>query len=135
MKIVLTFLFFTLCNYCNAQKIESIHANLYTDSLKKGTYNYINIDGQLSNGKYLPLDSNYITLVCTSAKFVGNSLVIPADFKDKNVTILVTVIKDPSLKKEFVMWVKQMEDPPLKTLQEKANEVKVVKNKKRNKAA
>ena len=44
-----------------AQKIDSIYVNLYTDSLKKGTYNYINIDGRLQNGRYIPLDSTSLS--------------------------------------------------------------------------
>jgi len=43
---------FLLCSlFAKAQKVENIYVNLYTDSLKKGTFNYINIDGKLSNGK------------------------------------------------------------------------------------
>jgi len=52
-----------------AQKIDSIYANLYTDSLKKGTYNYINIDGLLSNGSYLPLDSTQVIFKSSAGKF------------------------------------------------------------------
>ena len=37
----------------NAQKIDSIYFHLYTDSLKKGTHNYINIDGKTSDGKWM----------------------------------------------------------------------------------
>ena len=31
-------------SFSKAQKIDNIFVNLYTYSLKKGTYNYINID-------------------------------------------------------------------------------------------
>ena len=37
-----------------AQKVDSIFFHLYTDSLKKGQYNYINIDGKLSDGRWMP---------------------------------------------------------------------------------
>ena len=40
-----------------AQQVDSIFLNLYTDSLKKGQHNYINVDGKLSNGKWMPLTS------------------------------------------------------------------------------
>ena len=55
-----------------AQKVDSIYFNLYTDSLKKGQHNYINIDGKLSNGRWQPLTSKDIQFSCSSANFEGN---------------------------------------------------------------
>jgi hypothetical protein len=103
-----------------AQTIDAIFVNLYTDSLKKGTYNYINIDGQLSNGKYLPLDSNKILFSCAQAKFLGNSIIIPADFREEKVIIKATLKTDAKICKEFEVYIKKMEDPPLKSIAELA---------------
>ena len=44
MKKIVLSTFILITTFAKAQKIESIHINLYTDSLKKGTYNYINVD-------------------------------------------------------------------------------------------
>ncbi|MEO6490599.1 MAG: hypothetical protein ABIO04_11715 [Ferruginibacter sp.] len=93
-----------------AQKIDSIYVNLYTDSLKKGTYNYINIDGLLSNGRYLPLDSTEIIFSSSYGKFYGNSLLIERDCKVDKVKINVSLRKNPALHKEFVMHIKKKED-------------------------
>jgi len=93
-----------------AQKFESIHVDLYTDSLKKGTYNYINIDGRLPNGKYLPLDSNHLIFQSSYGKFYGNSLLIDRNCTVEKVTINVTMKNDPTLHKEFVMYIKKKED-------------------------
>ncbi|MEP7165628.1 MAG: hypothetical protein ABI741_13085 [Ferruginibacter sp.] len=101
-----------------AQKIDSIYINLYTDSLKKGTYNYINIDGRLSNGKYLPLDSNQIIFGSSYGKFYGNSLLIDKDCKEEKVNIKVTLRSNPALHKEFVMYIKKKEDGKLPTIEE-----------------
>ena len=107
-SLFLIFLFaFTVAR---AQKIDSIYVNLYTDSLKKGTYNYINIDGLLSNGKYLPLDSSHLIFKSSYGKFYGNSLLIDRDCKVEKVTINVTMRKNPALHKEFVMYIKKKED-------------------------
>ena len=38
-------------NFLKAQKVDSIYFHLYTDSLKKGVYNYINVDARLQNGR------------------------------------------------------------------------------------
>ena len=102
----------------NAQKIDSIYVHLYTDSLKKGTYNYINIDGKLSNGRYLPLDSSQLTFTSSDGKFYGNSLFLPADFPKPKVHIKAVLKSDPAIYKEFDIYIKQTPDPELKTLEE-----------------
>ena len=112
-----------------AQKVEKIYVNLYTDSLKKGTHNYINVDGEFNNGKYLPLDSNKIQFSCSQAKFFGNSLFIPADFNEEKVSVKIMLKEDHSKFKEFDMYIKKMEDPPLKTQAEIIAEIKNKKKK------
>lgn len=101
-----------------AQKVESIYVNLYTDSLKKGTFNYINIDGKLSNGKYLPLDSTHLDFRASSGKFSGNSLWIDRDITTNKVDIKVSLRNNPALVKEFTIYIKQMPDPQLKSMDE-----------------
>ena len=87
-----------LCSFfAKAQKVEKIYVNLYTDSLKKGTYNYINIDGQLSNGKYLPLDSTHLIFWASAGRFNGNSLWIDKDIADKKVDLKVSLRSDPAM--------------------------------------
>jgi hypothetical protein len=123
---------FTLCRLLSkAQTIDKIFVNLYTDSLKKGTHNYINIDGQLSNGKYLPLDSTKILFTCAQAKFAGNSIVIPLDFTGEKVTIKTTLKSNPTIFKEFDVYIKKMEDPPLKSANQVIEEMKTSKKKKK----
>jgi hypothetical protein len=114
-----------LCSFfAKAQKVETIYVNLYTDSLKKGTYNYINIDGQLNNGRYLPLDSTHIIFWASAGRFSGNSLWIDKDFAAKKVDIKVTLRSNPAMVKEFSMYIKQQPDPELKTIDEIMNRSK-----------
>lgn len=106
-----------------AQKIDSIYVHLYTDSLKKGTYNYINIDGKLSNGRFIPLDSSDIIFSSSKGKFYGNSLWIDPDFKNENVSIKVVLKSNPLIYKEFIMYIKKKpDDEKLKTLDDLMNE-------------
>lgn len=114
----------------NAQKIENIYANLYTDSLKKGTHNYINIDGEMSNGRYLPLDSTQIVFKCSQAVFFGNSLFIPADFKEEKVSVSAILRSDTTKCKTFDLYIKKMVDPPLKSEKEVLAEMKDKKKRK-----
>ena len=105
-----------------AQKIDSIYVHLYTDSLKKGTYNYINIDGLLNNGRYLPLDSTYLVFTASAGTFIGNTLFIDRDFKEEKVVIKAVLRSNPALHKEFVMYVKKKaDDENLKTVDELFN--------------
>lgn len=119
-----------LCSFfVKAQKVESIYVNLYTDSLKKGTFNYINIDGRLSNGKYLPLDSTHLIFWSSAGKFSGNSLWIERDFTAQKVDIKVSLRDNPALVKEFTIYIKQQPDPELKTMDEIMNKSKSKKGK------
>ncbi len=113
-----------------AQKIDSIYINLYTDSLKKGTYNYINVDGLLSNGRYLPLDSNYIQFTASAGKFIGNSLLIAKDFTEEKITIKAVLKKNTAIVKEFVVYIKKKpDDENLKTVDELLNGTTTPKSK------
>ena len=100
-----------------AQKIDSIYIHLYTDSLKKGSYNYINVDGLLQNGKYIPLDTSHVEFSSSAGVFSGNSLVLPFDFREEKVDITV-MLKNSTIRKDFTMYVKRKEDEPLPTLEE-----------------
>ena len=118
MKILFFLFFLFLITSASAQKIDSIYVHLYTDSLKKGTYNYINIDGKLSNGHYLPLDSTQVIFSASDGKFFGNSLWIGPDFKKEKVTIRVVLRSNPGLKKSFDIYIKKKPDPELKSMDE-----------------
>jgi hypothetical protein len=116
---ILLIVFMLLGLNTRAQKVDSIYVNLYTDSLKKGTLNYINVDGLLSNGKYLPLDSTHLIFTASAGKFKGNSLFIDKSFAQEKVNIKVTLRKNPSVYKEFTMYIKLKPDNEnLKTVDE-----------------
>jgi hypothetical protein len=125
LKHFLFFLFSLSFLVARAQKIDSIYVHLYTDSLKKGTYNYINIDGKLDNGRYLPLDSSEINFSSSDGKFYGNSLFLPEDFHKEKVHIKAALRSDPSMYKEFDIYIKKIPNPTtLKTLDQILNEGK-----------
>ncbi len=125
MKQFLSLFLLALSSFANGQKIESLYVDLYTDSLKKGTYNYINIDGKLSTGKFIPLDSTTIVFTASDGKFFGNTLWIDPEFKKEKITIKAVFRGDPSMYKEFTMYIKKKpDDEKLKTLDELMNEWK-----------
>ena len=113
------FILLTFAGSAKAQKIDSIYVHLYTDSLKKGTYNYINIDGKLSNGRYIPLDTTEITFSSSDGKFYGNSLLLDPKFSKEKVNIKAVLRSNPALFKEFTIYIKKIPDPSiLKTEEE-----------------
>jgi hypothetical protein len=106
------------------QKVDSIFVNLYTDSLKKGTYNYINVDGLLSNGRYLPLDTSHLLFKASDGVFFGNCLKLPADFAKEKVDITISLRSDPKVSRSFTMYVKKKVDGQLRTEQEVMDDIK-----------
>lgn len=118
MKIFFTIFLLSFTTALWAQKVDSMYVHLYTDSLKKGTYNYINVDGKLSNGRYIPLDTSEVIFIASDGKFVGNTLWIGPDFKKEKVTIKVILRADKNQCKSFDMYVKKAADPELKSEQE-----------------
>ena len=125
MKKYLLFLFILTASVSKAQKIDSIYVNLYTDSLKKGTFNYINIDGLLPNGGYIPLDTTYLIFSASAGKFFGNNLFIDKNFKEEKIAIKVQLRRNPAQFKSFEMYIKKKPDNEiLKTTDQIMNEMK-----------
>ena len=113
-----------------AQAVDSIYFHLYTDSLKKGQHNYINVDGKLSNGQWMPLTAKDIHLSCSTAEFEGNELVIPWNFKEEKVMVKVVLKSNPLIWKERTIWIKKNPDNErLPTKEEILKGMKPKKNK------
>lgn len=111
--------------------IDSIAFHLYTDSLKKGTHNYINVDGRLSGGGWYPLGAADLLFESDEGHFEGNDLILPADFSKEKVTITVTYKRNASLRKRVTIYIKILEDGPLKSKQEIMNELEQPRKRKR----
>ena len=102
----------------NAQKVDSIFFHLYTDSLKKGTHNYINVDGRTSDGKWKPLTGKDIDFTSTYGKFEGNELILPDDPTVEKLTVKAVLKANPAVWKEVTIWIKKKPDPALPTKEE-----------------
>ncbi len=108
-----------------AQKVENIYFNLYTDSLKKGVYNYINVDGKLTDGTYLPLTGKEITFASSAGRWDGNSLIIDSAYKQDSVVVTASLKEHPEIKKNVTIYLKKiLTEPPLKTEKELLEELK-----------
>lgn len=111
MKCLPFILILLFTGYANAQKVDSIYFHLYTDSLKKGQHNYINIDGKLSDGRWIPMTSKDITFTSTHGSFDGNELYLPPDFKEAKLKVKAVFKNNPTLWIERTIWIKTIPDP------------------------
>lgn len=107
--VISTVLFLTVPLF--SQKIDSIYFHLYTDSLKKGQHNYINVDGKLSNGQWQPLTSKDIIFTSSAGTFEGNELVLPGDFNVEKIKVKAVLKNNPEIWREITIWIKKTPDP------------------------
>ena len=128
-KLIFILLLTSSASALYAQKIDSIFFHLYTDSLKKGQHNYINVDAKLSDGKWIPLTKE-LQFSSTEGNFEGNELVIPENFKPEKVTIKAILKSNPSIWVERTIWIKKIPDPEfLPTKEDILNGTQPKKNK------
>lgn len=123
-KLLITFIVLSAFT-ARAQKVDSIYFNLYTDSLKKGVHNYINVDGKLTDGTYQPLMSNEVVFTSSAGRWDGNSLIVDTAFKQDSVVITASLKEHPEIKKNVTIYLKKIvTEPPLKTEKELLEEWK-----------
>ena len=107
----------------NAQQIESIEFHLYTDSLKKGVHNYINVDGKLSDGNWRPLGSKLLQLSSNAGTWDGNNLIIDSSYNRDSVVVTALLKDNNAVQKTVTIYMKKnLSNPLLKTEEELLNE-------------
>ena len=103
---ILTMVCSTTLQSLHAQVIDSIAFHLYTDSLKKGVHNYINVDGLQTDGRWIPLSGKDLLLSSTGGSFEGNNLVLDRNFPGEKVTITATYSRKPGLTIKTTIYLK-----------------------------
>ena len=135
-KIVLILLLFVGGKGVSAQKIDSIFFHLYTDSLKKGFYNYINVDGKTTDGKWLPLTAEEIvfsTAADTTLYFKNNDLFIDSAYTKETVTVKAVLKSNPTIWKEVTIYIRKRGfDEPLMTNEQVLEEYRKPSKKKKS---
>ena len=131
-KVIFLLLLVTIYSSASAQKIDTIHFNLYTDSLKRGFYNYINVDGKLDDDSWIPLDSTNLTFISDEGFFKGNDLFIDSSFTGEFVRVRVILKSNPSITKSLKIYIRKRGfDEPLKTDEEILNGIRSEQKKKK----
>ena len=114
-----------------AQKIDSLFFNLYTDSLKKGTHNYINLDAKMSDGSWMPLTSKHLDFSTSYGYFDKNDLVLPDTPTCEFVKVKAVLKADTTVWRETTIWIKKNpDDEYLPTNEEILREIRQGKSKK-----
>ncbi|HTL07769.1 MAG TPA: hypothetical protein VL307_05910 [Chitinophagaceae bacterium] len=116
---LLLLLMMTGAALARAQKVDSICFHLYTDSLKKGTYNYINVDAKRSDNSWMPMTAREIIFTSTAGRFEGNSLYLDDKQPEEKITVKAVLRENPAIAKEVVIYIKKLPDnEPLKSKEE-----------------
>lgn len=106
-KILVIIAFLFTAQAVSAQRVDSIYFHLYTDSLKKGFYNYINVDGKLSDGSWTPLDSTQIIFLSDAGFFKGNDLFIDSSFKGDKVKVKAILRANHAIWRETAIYIRK----------------------------
>ena len=115
-----------------AQKIDSIFFNLYTDSLKKGTHNYINLDAKMSDGSWMPLTAKHLNFSSSYGYFDQNDLILPDTPTCEFVKVKAVLKADSTVWRETTIWIKKNpDDEYLPTNEEILREMRKGKTKKK----
>ncbi len=132
-KLFLLFILAVAFKTGSAQKLEGIYFNLYTDSLKKGFYNYINVDGKYADGTWMPLDTTQLVFTANTGHFKGNDLFIDSSYTADSVLIKAILKNNPTVWKQVVIYIRKRGfDEPLKTDEEILNDMRRKKSTKRS---
>lgn len=137
-RLIFFFCFVATFTIVSAQKIDSIYFHLYTDSLKKGFFNYINVDGKTTDGQWYPLTADELTFSIpskdTSLYFKSNDLFIDSSYTKETVLVRATLKSNPKIWKEVIIHIRKRGfDEPLKTNEEVLQEyTKPKENKKKS---
>ena len=132
-KLLFLLLFITAHQIISAQKVETISFNLYTDSLKKGFYNYISVDGKYEDGRWMPLDSTQVKFTSNTGFFKGNDIFIDSSYTGDSIVVKAVLRDNPRIWKEVVIYIRKRGfDEPLKTNDEIFEEIRSNNRKKKN---
>lgn len=119
--------------FASSQKIESIYFNLYTDSLKKGFYNYINVDGKTTTNEWMPLDSTTIKFTANTGRFQSNDLFIDSAYVGDSVVVKAVLKANPGIWKQVTVYIRKRGfDEPLRSSDEILNDIRTNSRKKKN---
>jgi hypothetical protein len=91
--------------------LKRIYFNLYTDSIKTILNFYVNVEGEYTNGRVLPMDANTITIVADHGTMSGVEWVPPQNIDFEKVTFHAIAKEDAKINDRITVWLKRAKDP------------------------
>lgn len=89
-----------------------IYFNLYTDSIKPVLNFYVNVEGEYSDGRILPMDTGTVKIAADSGEMAGMEWLVKAGMpRYEKVTFTVTARENPALQDRVTVWMKKSPDP------------------------
>lgn len=92
-------------------RLKRIYFNLYTDSIKTVLNFYVNVEGEYTNGRYLPMDARTVDITADNGTMSGNEWIAPKDIHFEKVTFRVAAKGRPELHDTITVWLKRGKDP------------------------
>ncbi len=111
IQSLLSATFFLFFHNANSQQIVDIRFNLYADSVKTTIDNYINVEGKLSNGRYIPLTEKEISFSSDYGRWKGNCLLIDKKDNLNAIKITASLKSNPEIQKSTTVYVQKYDDP------------------------
>lgn len=128
-KWIPTIILITTSFSVKAQQIEKVFFNVYTDSLKIGVHNYINVDAKLTSGNYIPLTSKELFFTSNYGSWQGNCLLIDSAYKRDSVIIAIKLKSNPTITDSITLYIKKKEiAEKLKTINEFLRDIRERQN-------
>lgn len=92
--------------------VETLHFNLYTDSLKRDNPYYLNVEGRFSNGRILPLDTSMVAFRKQGGgSLAGNVLTVTQqDTATRTIEVMCWLKADPGRGDRAMIPVKIVPD-------------------------
>lgn len=111
--------------------LTNIRFHHYTDSLKRGEYFYLNVEGIYSSGRILPLDTSRIRFTVKGAELRGQDVLLDRnDTTTKFISAEAVYRLNSSMKISTVIPVKQAPDDPSLLIKDEREVLKPSRKKK-----
>lgn len=97
--------------FAQKPELKDIRFNLYADSIKPVLNYYVNVEGEFSDGRILPLDASDIILKADWGNIQNSEWVIPKILEKDAVTFTATARNNPSLQRQITVYIQKRKDP------------------------
>ena len=111
LVLLVATLIFTPQKAVSQPKLKRIYFNLYADSIKTVLHYYVNVEGEYTDGRTLPMDTNSVRIIADRGIMAGNDWIAPAVIDFDKVMFHTYAKDDPRVNDRVTVWLKRFKDP------------------------